>query len=107
MRAIGPDFGKIEALRRFGTERCVGQSLRRSCSQALPEAQKATVTANKFAGRSRAKGGGSARDRRQQECDTPPRFFASITLGRDAVARPADVSSFLPLLNTDRVGIRR
>jgi len=81
----------------------VGQSRRRLCGQALPEAQKATVTANKFAGRSRAKGGGSAsRDRRQQECDTPAKFFASITLGRDAVAGPADVSSFLPLLNTDR-----
>ena len=41
-------------------------------------------------------------DGRRQECDTAPRIFASIVLGRDAVARPADVSSFLPLLNTDR-----
>jgi len=36
-------------------------------------------------------------DRRQQECDTPPRIFASIALGRDAAARAAEVSSF-PLL---------
>jgi len=41
-------------------------------------------------------------DRRQQECDTPPRIFASIALGRDAVARAADVLSFPPFLNTDR-----
>jgi|SRR6516162_6864819 len=104
---VGPDFGKIEALAVLPNRTMCGtkpSQIGQPRSSRSPEGNcnHKQVWRDEAAPKVGALPHVSRPDRRQQECDTPPRIFALSRLPVMPSPGPADVSSFLPFLNTER-----